>query len=129
MINRPRFTPPQVFQLKSTAWANNNRHRSEAKLYRMWKLNLFPKIGIFTWNWIRQKLPTHNKTRKIGMNVNSYPSFEEKEEDINHVFNQYKMAQTIWNKINIYCPTPVMIYVLLIGYSIFGIINHGINLL
>lgn len=59
------------------------------------------------WKLIRQKLPTLDKLRKIGININKEcPLCKEKDEDINYLFNQYKMVKTIQTNINTYSLTP-----------------------
>lgn len=98
------------FSVKMAIWVNNNpipTHPKANMLNALWRLNLFPRVKLFAWKLIRQKLSTKSRLRKLGSSINGdCPSCNQADENIDHIFKQCNVIKSIWATIDTYFPSP-----------------------
>lgn len=121
-----KFITAGEFSVKSITWVNNLQiqyHPKAKILNTIWRLNLLPRIKLFTWKLIRKKLSTRLELKNIGLNVNGECSFcQHSEENIDHLFKSYAMTRSTWNIINSHCLSPNNIDIFFVDW-----VNHVLN--
>ena len=64
----------------------------------LWKLKIPPKVAVFAWRLIRDRLPTKSNStrRQVEINDSSCPFCRRVEEDTAHLFLHYDKILPLW---------------------------------
>lgn len=66
----------------------------------LWSLQLWPKIGIFTWILVRRHiLPWENVTKRGFVGPSWCCMCGSSHESIDHLFDEYPLANQLWERI------------------------------
>ncbi|XP_061993617.1 uncharacterized protein LOC133711526 [Rosa rugosa] len=89
-----------TFTVKSASWLQSQQvhaHSKASLLNEMWKLNLHPKVMIFAWILIRNRLRTRDKLSTYNHNISPLcPFCTNSPETVDHLFMQCPFSHQVW---------------------------------
>ena len=89
------------FSIKSATWLQYNdlrKHRNINLINKLWKLNIQPKVKLFGWLLLRERLKTRDRIARFAhINDTSCPLCNEDNESANHLFGECSFAKQVWS--------------------------------
>lgn len=89
------------FSVKTATWLQNRNNQFGNRinlLKKMWKLNIPPKVKMFVWFMIHERLQTKKCLIKFVINIDKIcPICNKEEEDQTHLFIKCHFANKVWN--------------------------------
>ncbi|XP_062005578.1 uncharacterized protein LOC133722723 [Rosa rugosa] len=93
------------FSIKSATWLQYDhlhKYNQSKLIYKLWNLNVQPKIKIFGWLLLRGRLKTRDRLSKFGIiNDNSCPLCNRDNETADHLFGYCDFTKEVWRLANI----------------------------
>lgn len=98
------------FSIKSATWIQYNDlspHPKTKLLNLIWKLDIPPKVKIFTWLLIRGRLKTRDRLSRFVQNMDANCALcHNSIESLNHLFYDCPFAHNVWHLSGLYA-TPI----------------------
>ncbi|XP_062014037.1 uncharacterized protein LOC133730471 [Rosa rugosa] len=77
---------------------DETKHDQIELINKLWKLNIQPKVKMFGWLLLRERLKTRGRLSRFGLiNDNSCPLCQEDNETTNHLFGYCNVTKAVWN--------------------------------
>lgn len=97
------------FTIKSATWIQTDDQQADTRrdlIKRMWKLNIPPKVKMFAWMFIHERLQTKGRLSKFIKDIYKGCTLcNNGEESQSHLFFECNYAKLVWSLCNVSLPT------------------------
>ena len=94
-----------IFSIKLASWlqvSNSPEHAASPILKKVWNSKMAPKIKVFAWLFLRNRLKTRERLHRFGISPTDIcPVCNSCQESLSHLFTSCPAVVQAWNLINI----------------------------